>query len=323
MFLRRLAGFIPLLLAAGLQQAQQQRSVTPGAIDVWFQSAVASLAQKNYPEAEKAFRKVYEMDPDNVGALTGLAEVYMAQNRTDEAIKLLEAEAEKNPSRPSIRLALGNVAARAGQYDLALAQFQKALDGTPKNSPAAGDLYLRIGEAYRRKGDLNSATTALHRAKEILPGDATVEGTLALVLENAGQKEEAARVYQAVLAKSPNNSVALNNLAFLLAETGGDLDKALEYAQHARQLVPNLAEFSDTLGWVYLKKKIIDEAIDAFRAAVQKEPSRSTFHYHLALALDQKGDHSAAIEELKTALKNNPSSDEEPKIKELLQKIGG
>ena len=238
MLLRRLGGFIPLLLAAGLQQAQEQPGVKAAAIDAMFQSAVASLAQKNYAEAEKAFRQVREMDPGNVGALMGLAEAWVGQDKTDEALKLLEAEAEKNPSRPDIRVGLANIAVRLRQYDLALAEYQKALDATAKDSRAAADLYLRIGETYRRKGDLNSATVALRRAREILPGNEAVEGTLALLLDTAGQKEEAIQAYQAVLKGSPNNSVALNNLAFLLAETGGDLDKALEYAQHARQLEP-------------------------------------------------------------------------------------
>ncbi len=64
--------------------------------------------------------------------------------------------------------------------------------------------------------------------------------------------------------------MALNNLAFLMAETGGDLDDALTKAQRAKQLLPSLYEISDTLGWIYLKKNLADKAIDIFKDLVAK-----------------------------------------------------
>jgi thioredoxin-like negative regulator of GroEL len=54
---------------------------------------------------------------------------------------------------------------------------------------------------------------------------------------------------------------------------------------------------------------------------VQKDPTVSAYHYHLAVALEKRGDRAAALEELKTALKSNPSKDEERKIREVMQKI--
>jgi tetratricopeptide (TPR) repeat protein len=306
------------VLATGSLQAQ-----APVEAEILFQSGVTNLAQKRYPQAEEAFRKAYEMDRSNVGALTGLVEVYAAQNRMDEALKLLQTEAGKNPERPDIRVALGNFYVRNNQYDLALAEFQKVLDGAAKNSREAGDVYMRIGETHRRKGDLNSSIAALRRAKELLPGNLAVMGTLALALDDSGQKKAAELVYRAIVEEDHDNGLALNNLAFLIAETGGDLDAALEYAQRARRRLPTLTEAADTTGWIYLKKNRTRDAIAIFRDLVKKQPANSTFHYHLALALEQDGDHAAAREELNAALKNNPSPADEQKIKELLQKIGG
>src|ERR1035437_6214031 len=212
----RVAFAVLVPLATGFLQAQQPPAVAPGQADIFFQSGVANLAQKKYQQAEEAFRKAYEMDHSNVGALMGLVEVYTAQKKMDEALKLLHTEADKNPARLDIRLALGNVYVRNDQYDLALVEFQKVLDGTAKNSQAAGDLYMRMGETYRRKGDLNSSIAALRRAKELLPGNLAVMGTLALALDNSGQKKAAELVYRAIIEADRNNGVALNNLAFLL-----------------------------------------------------------------------------------------------------------
>jgi tetratricopeptide (TPR) repeat protein len=107
-----------------------------------------------------------------------------------------------------------------------------------------------------------------------------------------------------------------------MAETGGDLNQALTYAQRAKQRLPNMTEVSDTLGWIYLKKNLSDNAVDIFRDLVTKAPNHPTYRYHLGMALSQKGDKPAAIKELQQALKSNPSRDEAQKIKELLASLG-
>ena len=123
-------------------------------------------------------------------------------------------------------------------------------------------------------------------------------------------------------SSQPGNGVALNNLAFLIAESGGDLDQALTYAQRAKQILPNLAEVSDTLGWIYLKKNLSDNAIQIFTDLVTREPNQSTYRYHLGMALSQKGDRPRAMKELEQALKNNPPKDEAGKIRALMSKLG-
>jgi len=102
----------------------------------------------------------------------------------------------------------------------------------------------------------------------------------------------------------------------------GDLDQALTYAQRAKQLLPQLNEISDTLGWIYLKKNLTDNAIETFSDIVTKQPQHSTYRYHLGMAYVQKGDKLKASQELQKALKSNPPKDERDKIEQLLQKLG-
>jgi tetratricopeptide (TPR) repeat protein len=149
-----------------------------------------------------------------------------------------------------------------------------------------------------------------------------VLSTLALVLDRASRKPEAKQVYEATLKLDPNNAVALNNLAFLLAETGGDLDDALTKATRAKQLLPSLFEISDTLGWIYLKKNLSDNAIEVFKDLVSKEPNHSTYHFHLGMAYSQKGDKTKALDQLKEALKYNPPEEEKDKIQQLITRLG-
>src|ERR1035441_9326581 len=201
----------------------------PNSPDVLFQLGWVNLAENRYKEAEDAFRRSYQLTPANSRGLMGIVESNMAQNKTDEALKILQAESDKAPGRVDLLLAMANVAVRAGKYDYAIQTYNRMLAQTDK-SIKPGDIYVRLGETYRRKGDANNAITALQKALQTRPDDVEVLATLGLILDGASRKPEAKQFYEAALKVDANNAVVLNNLAFLLAETGGDLNDALNKA---------------------------------------------------------------------------------------------
>jgi beta-lactamase regulating signal transducer with metallopeptidase domain/Flp pilus assembly protein TadD len=317
-----LFAFAVLLPAAGgyLKAQDKPAAVQPAESEARYQKGVDLLQQKKYAAAEQAFREALELNPKNTRALMGQVEVLVADKRPQEAIDLLQGEVTKYPERVDLRLALGNAAVRAGQYDVALTAYQDVLPKLNQDPQAQADLYLRIGETYRRKGDVEKAVSNLKQAQGILPESVTIAGTLAIALDAGGQRGAAEESYRGVLKLDPNNAVAMNNLAYLLSENGGDLDEALSLAQKARKTQPEMTEISDTVGWIYLKKGSPDDAIAAFDTVVQKDPRRAEYHYHLAMALTQKGDKFAAAQQLKTALSCSPSETEAAKIRELLEK---
>jgi tetratricopeptide (TPR) repeat protein len=304
------------------EQIDQMLKAYPNSPDINYQLGLANLAESRYKEAEESFRRSYQLDAGNSRGLMGLVQTYMAQNKADQAIAMLEPEAAKAPKRPDYRIAIASAAVLSGKFDLGIAEYQQVLGMLGQDATARADIFLRLGETYRRKGDTSNAVAALQQARGSLPDNPVVLSTLALALDNSGRRTEARQAYEAALKYDPNNAMALNNLAFLLADTGGDLDQALTLAQKAKQLLPNLAEVSDTLGLIYLRKNLSDNAVDIFKQLVSKEPNASTFHYHLGMALSQKGDKPKALEELQHALKDNPSKEEKEKIQQLMNRLG-
>ena len=301
---------------------QQMLNASPNSPDIWFQLGMVNLVEKRFRDAETGFQKAYDLAPANTRGLLGIVETYLAQGQVDAGIQKLQAEAQRYPDRADFFLMLGNTAVRTGRLDLAIENFNNLLAKVDPKSRSAADAYLRLGESYRRKGDLASGIAALHKASEIAPNDPVIVGTLALTLDGAGRRDEAKRAYENVIKLNPNNAIALNNLAFLMAETGDDLNQALTYAQRAKQRLPQLDEVSDTLGWIYLKKNLSEDAVLIFQDLVKKSPKHPTYRYHLGMALSQKGDKNSAIRELQEALKNKPQREEEMKIKELLERLG-
>lgn len=215
------------------------------------------------------------------------AQVLAAQ---DDAVARLMAETDAHPEQLNLRLELGNAAAAAGNLDLALTSFQKVLEHLEPESRGAGDLHLRMGEAYRRKGNLAAACDSLTRANQLLPGQAVVVGTLALVLDGSGRKADAARAYRSAIELDPENAIAMNNLAFLLAEQGDDLDQAWRLIQRAIDLTDDDADVLDTAGWVQWKRKQIDSAVGLFSVALSKDAGNGEYRKHLLMALGARQD---------------------------------
>jgi tetratricopeptide (TPR) repeat protein len=297
-------------------------AANPNSQDAMIQMGAVYVREKKYKEAEDIFRKCYDLNPANSRGLMGQVEVQMIQNQPDKAMSTLRAEIQKYPTRLDLRLALANMEVRAKKYDVAITEFASLLDKVDRKSAAAADLYVRLGETQRITGNLPAAIDAMQKARDILPNNATVLNSLALMLDTSGQKKEAKVAYEGALRLEAENPVALNNLAYIIAESpGGDLDQALTFAQRANQKLPQAVEIADTLGWIYLKKNLPDNALEIFRNNVSKSPTNATYRYHLAMALFQKGDKVHAKQEAQSALAHNPSKEEENNIKVLISKI--
>jgi beta-lactamase regulating signal transducer with metallopeptidase domain/predicted negative regulator of RcsB-dependent stress response len=308
------------------QDSSPMQPVTHRANDVAYQHAYECYSQHKYQEAEDLFRQLYILDPVDSRGLTGLVESFMAEGHPDEAIKLMQEEVAQHPDQPYLRLQLANLYTRTEQFDEAIAELKWVLDtGRELSSETTADIFFRMGEVNRRKGDLNEALRLFQAAADANPKDtkALLQNLMqiALLLDGTGRRDQAGPVYEQILKLDPNQPVALNNLAYLVAQKGADPDRALELAQRAANANKDLPEIQDTLGWAYLKKNRTDEAAAAFRAALQGNPNNPTFHYHLGQALLQGGDRDGAIQELQTALADHPSHNDELEIRDLLTKI--
>lgn len=312
-----------LVAMGNLGQARKDLEVVlsehPGSREAQLALASLNLAERRYAEAGEQFRKLHETAaPDDLRALVGWTEAYAQQGRFAQAIELLKRELARDATRAAVRLALANTLVRASRFDEAIAEYQTLID----RNPQAGDLYLRLGEAWRRKGDAPAAAASFAKAVELMPKEPAPLLALALIQDQLQQYKHSEQTYEKILALQPDHPIALNNLAYLLAERGGDLDRALSLAQRARQKLPQDNNVADTLGWIYIKKNLTDNAIEIFRELTRKEPNNPTFQYRLGVALYQKGDRPAARQALQAALRNKPAPDEAARIKELLAKLG-
>ena len=209
---------------------------------------------------------------------------------------------------------MASTALRAGRYNLAIENLRQLSDQTVN----AIDPQLQLADVYRLKGDLHNAITTLQRAAFLKPKDTRPISSLPYVLEMANRKEEAKAIARRALLQRPDAPDAMNNLAFLLAETGDSLDEALKLAHQAVSKEPNNPAFLDTLGYVYLKRDKNDDAVEIFNKLIRTYPDDPTCSYHLGMALYQKGDIARAKAQLTHALDRRPPNEIENSIHDIL-----
>ncbi|HEU0122697.1 MAG TPA: tetratricopeptide repeat protein [Bryobacteraceae bacterium] len=297
---------------------QETLKLNPGQKDAKYQLGYVLFKEGKLKEAEALFQEVYAQNPPDLRGLMGLTEVYTIQKQPDRALKLLDEAIEKFPKATPLQIAWGNIAVRSGRADDALRLFQKIIEGDPKNF----DMQMRLAATYQAKGDTPSAIEAWKKAGEIMPNHIAPVLSRAMALDSLSRRSEAAPLYEQVLKTEPDNVVALNNYSFYLADSGNNLDLALTYAQKAKSKAPNDPMIADTLGFVYLKKNLGQNAASIFSELTDKHPKIALFHIRLATAYLQIGDRPKARKELDDARKNNPTKTDQDEIQKLANKIG-
>ncbi len=291
--------------------------VYPQNTEARYQVGFLAYQEKDYKKSEQIYGELFKANPKDARGLAGQTESLAAQNRLGDAINATLAAIDKDPQRQDLKLVLAKFYVRGERYNDAIGLYQTLLTQDPRSR----ELLWQLGETQRRKGDINAAIETFRRCSQSAPSDTTCLTQLGMIYEGTGKQELAKPIWEQILKIQPDHPLALNNLAFAKAQDGVDLDQALTMSQKARQQMPNSPAVSDTLGWIYVKKNLSDDAVRIFKDLTSQNPTSPTFHYHYGVALLQKGDKPSARKELLTALQDKPSVNEEAKIKELLQKI--
>jgi tetratricopeptide (TPR) repeat protein len=305
------------LRAAGrLDQARRQIAALEarygGDAAVRLEAGWIALAAKDRRAARAAFERASGIAGDAAraaqdrdwvirSALEGLIAIDVAEGRVTDARARVTRALADTPDDPALLLLSGRVAVVAGALDDAERTLRRAIE----RAPDALEAYLTLAELYRERGRVDAARAEYERAASRRPDAAAPARTLLGLLEQSeGREGDAERQYRAALASDPKAGVAANNLAWMYAEQG-KLDEALPLAEvAAREL--DRAEAHDTLGWVYLKKRLPMHAIPSLEKSVARAPDRAIYRYHLGLAYLDAGRRDRARAELVRALALKP-----------------
>jgi putative PEP-CTERM system TPR-repeat lipoprotein len=290
----------------------------PNSPMVLVQMGVLRGLQKNAAEARKYFDQAITLQPESVEPLAGhVALDIAAKNGTEARRRVDEGLARGDPSVPLLMLAAQTYSA-TGDVKGSEELLRRVLTKDPAHLAAYGAL----GQLYLRQGKLNEARAELEELAKRNPepiGALTMIGT---ILQTQGNTSGAREYYERVLQIDPEAAVASNNLAWMHANSGGNLDVALNLAQTAKRRLPDSADVNDTLGFIYYKKDLPTMAIPLLKASVDKNPRNPSYHSHLGLAYAKAGEIENARQHLTSALKLKPDFEGAADAKRVLESLG-
>lgn len=128
------------------------------------------------------------------------------------------------------------------------------------------------------------AETALQAAVVKYSTNVELLQSYAVQLASRGEYDEAIKAFRQVVKLDPRNSLALNNLATLLAERSTHLEESLQLIQQAIQFAGRQPSLLDTEGTILLKLGRPDEAIVSLEEATAGGIADARYYLHLAAA---------------------------------------
>jgi tetratricopeptide (TPR) repeat protein len=299
------------------EQAIQRAPQNPAP---YVQMGNVHLAQKHYAEAEKFYRQALDKDPSSPDGLSGLMNTYFAEKQYDKAVAAANAQIAKSPNNSDFYDLLGTALAN-GKKDIpgAEAALRKSVDLDRSNV----DAIEKLGQAEIAEKSPDQALALYQQAIKDNPRAVRFYIYAGELYAARQDWDHAKALYQQALAIQPDEPRASNNLAYVILETGGNVDVALAMAQTARRGMPDSPNAADTLGWAYYQKGIYKSAISQFQEALRLgerggAPDDATIHYHLGLAYEKTNQNALARQHLERALKLSPdNSDARKALSEL------
>ena len=301
-------------LAAGL-------AAYKGAPDLVLQDGLSKFQAKDVIGARKSLEEVLAARPEDPVALDALAKTYIFEKHPDVALRTVEQYAARRPKSGPLQNLLGDWMAQNKRRDEARKAYTAALAADPSLIRARMSLAL-IDAAEGKFDSARQTMTSIARITVVPANRAEVEVRLGMLEQKAGNPLVGIPHYRDALEADPNNVIALNNLAYLLANGTDQVDEALTYAQKAKELDPNAWFVEDTIGWALYRKGLYDSAVIHLRNTAAKEPT-AVRKYHLAMAYLKAGDREHGRQVLNEARRMNPSLPEADAAAQLMAGLSG
>jgi tetratricopeptide (TPR) repeat protein len=285
----------------------------PKSSAVQVQAGLLAMQKGDAPGARRAFDTAAAIEPGSLDALGGLVMLDMVAKQPAAALARVQAQVSKTPNSAPLQVLAARVYMANKDANGAEQALRKAIEADPANLQAYG----MLGQLFIAQRKLDEAIAEFTRITVKQPKNVSAHTMIAMILQGQGKTADAQKKYEQVLAIDSRAPVAANNLAWIYAESGSNLDQALQLAQTAKTALPEQPEVNDTLGFVYLKKDLADLAVPPLKMSVDKDPQNPIYHYRLGVAYSKTGDKAAARRELEAALKINqsfPGADDAKKI---------
>ncbi len=219
--------------------------------------------------AERIYRAVLELDPQDVNALHFLGVLLHQRGDSSGGVALIERALTLAPDAPGMWNNLGNVLLEMMKVDEASAAYRRCL----ALAPEFADAHNNLGTIHRSRGEWAEAEAAYLRAIAAQP-------------ERIEAYDNMAALNRAALVANPALADAYNNLANLMMAQRR-IGEAVAHACKAITVSPGHGPARKLLGIAHYTLGELDKAAAVYREWLEEEPDHPVALHHLAACTGQ------------------------------------
>jgi predicted Zn finger-like uncharacterized protein len=274
--------------------------------DAYAVRALIDLGRGATADAREAFAQAVKLNPNNVDALDGEGELFMAESRYAEALARFDTALQLNSASPrtiandaEAKVSLERLADAKQQLQGALARFPKSIpillvlgkveQHLENNEAAEADLrtavanvspsdhdaiaaYVALAELLAARGQVAEAKGILDQAASKLPPSSALERSFGQMAELLGDADAAIAHYRNAIAKDPHDLAAHFRLASALRRLG-KYDSAMTELDMVASVDANYPGLELERGLLFEQSGDVEKAIDQFKAALARAPN--------------------------------------------------
>jgi tetratricopeptide (TPR) repeat protein len=269
----------------------------PDDASLWVSLARAELGAKETAGALKSFGRAVEVEPNNVDARLGRADLLISSGEKERAIEDVRALEPLAQSDGKLAIAIANRFGLIGKKDEARRLYE-SLPAEAKQSEEGRKLYAALTDLPC--GETPAARAALEQAITSDPGNAPALACLGK-LERTNNPERSAELYRRAAEAEPRNvDYAVGYAAALVqlrkfAEAVGILERVIAVAPEHYEAHANLAAALSEL-------KLYNRAVSEYKWIERVKPELAVVHFFIAIAHDRMGEYEEALAEYETFL---------------------
>jgi len=288
------------------------------------------------PQAERLYREILRVDPAHQEALHLLGVLAQQTGHAEAAVELINRALQNGPApRAAMHANLGAAHQSLGQFDAAIAQYQRALDREPGNIDArhnwatalagqgkhaeAIEIYqqllaahpqhraarLNLGKSLQCEGRTAEAAECYRHLLSQNEADAEALLQLGAVLCLQRRHNEATACFEKLLTIIPDHPQAHFNIG-RLAQDQERYETAIAHYRRAVESRPDFADAWNNLGVALKATKQYGDAAACFERVIELTPHSATAHFNLGNALHAQDNHQAAVNSYRRGLEIDP-----------------
>ena len=263
-------------------------------------------------EAFEEIESIIKKNPDNLGYMLMLGDLYMQDNQMEKSLKQYKKVEAADPNYPSLVLSMVNYYEKNGKPDMALEEIKRALVSPMFEIDVKLQLLTRyITMLQSNKTDTTIANPLFNTLFEQHPNNAQLNFLYGSVLMLQENKTEAMKQFEIYAKAEPANPAGWENM--LRIALPDSLEKVIWITENALKHIPDAYQFYFYLGGAKYQLERYEEALEVFEEGLEKLEEgnplvRSDFYAQIGDLNYHLGNKRVAYKKYEEALKLNPQN---------------